>query len=195
MLGFLHFTQDDNIHGFPHCADCQAYGHGYMLHDEVWAKIASPAVKYLCLPCAEERIGRLFGPEDFKDAPINVPVLHAYSMGMRKVQPRPKWMDIARASELKYLTARADPVSGDWYAVIGTGQDEGVIVRRGERIGIAQLQLLGFGGVPGRPPDHITLEAIDGAPQDGFGVGDQLRLYAGGDQKILRADSRKLGQS
>lgn len=43
----------------------------YMVHDEVWNAAHPKRRGMLCIGCLEERLGRLLGPEDFPDLPIN----------------------------------------------------------------------------------------------------------------------------
>jgi hypothetical protein len=49
-----------------------------MIHDEIWEKLDMPAETgghYLCIGCAESRLGRELTSEDFSPAWINRPAL------------------------------------------------------------------------------------------------------------------------
>jgi hypothetical protein len=57
------------------CADCdvdtyvnQQY---YMLHDELWARVAPQVDTMLCLSCFEIRLGRTLNERDFAAVPLN----------------------------------------------------------------------------------------------------------------------------
>lgn len=52
------------------CGICKKKNHPYMLTDDVWNKICQ-GEKFICLFCAENRLGRPLEEDDFIDAPIN----------------------------------------------------------------------------------------------------------------------------
>lgn len=63
------------------CQACRREHHlDYMLTDDVW-RIVSGGAGLLCLPCAGERLGRPFRPDDFTPAPINASI--RYVMGAK----------------------------------------------------------------------------------------------------------------
>lgn len=69
------------------CIECDAYGHGWMCKDEVWAVIAKdwplpPDTEgfFLCLECAQKHLGRLFTYDDFTHVPLNYPLFFGYKM-------------------------------------------------------------------------------------------------------------------
>jgi hypothetical protein len=62
------------------CFDCKTdtseIGEYYMLHDEIWQAAITATkplkrIRFLCVGCIEERLGRELNPADFTDAPIN----------------------------------------------------------------------------------------------------------------------------
>jgi hypothetical protein len=61
------------------CHDCEVdtneAGEYYMLNNDLWARLAPlpDGRGYLCIGCAERRLGRRITPLDFSDAPINQP--------------------------------------------------------------------------------------------------------------------------
>lgn len=65
----------------------------YMLHDHVWERAGAPPLGHLCIGCLEQRLGRRLRPDDFTDAPINMPLhddtprLLARKLGRREAQP------------------------------------------------------------------------------------------------------------
>lgn len=66
------------------CHDCEGYGYGYMLKDEVWAEATQEEdIRYLCLWCVQGRLGRVL-PGDFSEAPINDPLCYIFG------RPRPE---------------------------------------------------------------------------------------------------------
>jgi hypothetical protein len=54
------------------CAECRVapVADLYMLKPELWARIAKLR-QFLCLPCAEKRLGRTLTADDFTDVPCN----------------------------------------------------------------------------------------------------------------------------
>jgi len=67
----------------PRCYDCdEAWGHGYIVTDELWEQAIEEAdggeteIDYLCLPCLQARLGekRPIAISDFTDVPINVSI-------------------------------------------------------------------------------------------------------------------------
>jgi hypothetical protein len=75
------------------CHVCGAYGHGYMLQDDIWAQVApgeggdsclgepegDPRRGVLCLLCVEDKLGRTIRRSDFMDVAVNTPVVIAFS--------------------------------------------------------------------------------------------------------------------
>ena len=57
------------------CVDCDVDTYVneqfYMLHDALWAQIASDVETMLCLECAERRLGRPLNGLDFAAVPLN----------------------------------------------------------------------------------------------------------------------------
>ena len=59
------------------CNDCDRYGLGYMIKDEIWSEaVGESPVRYLCLWCVEKRLGRPVQLDDIDDAPINTPIYY-----------------------------------------------------------------------------------------------------------------------
>ena len=57
------------------CLDCDRYGLGYMLKDEIWSHaMGENEVRYLCLWCVEKRLRRPVQLDDINDAPVNAPI-------------------------------------------------------------------------------------------------------------------------
>ncbi len=79
------------------CYDCEEYGHGWTVTDEVWEQICksegwtpdNPYVIYCC-ECAEKRLGRQFTFTDFVEVPINRPLHFGFQLGVRQAQQAQK---------------------------------------------------------------------------------------------------------
>ena len=67
------------------CGDCkQSHPKLFMVQDDLWVwHIAGSDL--LCLPCAEQRLGRPFQEGDFKLRPVNDWVFEAFGSGLRPV--------------------------------------------------------------------------------------------------------------
>ena len=64
------------------CGDCgrNPFAH-FMVHNDLWVWHI-PGPEYLCLPCAEKRLGRAFVPGDFPASiKLNRWVLEAFARG------------------------------------------------------------------------------------------------------------------
>jgi len=73
----------------PECADCGAYGRGWVVKDEVWEEGAGDdAADFLCMICFQKRLGRQLEPADFKGVPLNLPVFCALELGRSEAQDR-----------------------------------------------------------------------------------------------------------
>ena len=90
LIEWLEGTFLPPVPGFE-CMDCEQYGHGWMVTDEVWEEICedegwSPNNPYAiyCCECAEKRLGRKLTIEDFTDVPINRALRFGYELGRRE---------------------------------------------------------------------------------------------------------------
>ena len=52
-------------------SDGQDFNVGYMLEQAIWNRIHDEYLGFLCLICAQLRLGRKFVPTDFRPAPLN----------------------------------------------------------------------------------------------------------------------------
>lgn len=71
------------VASFPACGQCREnYGHGYMLTEEIWHKItADDPQRFLCLSCAQQRLGRSLALDDFPAQwPINNPIRSIFEL-------------------------------------------------------------------------------------------------------------------
>lgn len=73
------------------CIDCEKYGHGWVVTDEVWVEICkdesqdpdNPHVIYCC-ECAEKHLGRQLKMKDFPNLLINRPLRFGHKLGQRE---------------------------------------------------------------------------------------------------------------
>ena len=93
FIGWLEYTFLPDPPGFV-CYDCEEYGHGWMVENEVWEQICksegwhpeNPYVIYCC-ECAEKRLGRKLTIEDFPtDVRINRPLRFGHELGIRQAE-------------------------------------------------------------------------------------------------------------
>lgn len=87
---------DDVLGADVTCRDCGYYGHGYMLHDDVWHRALSEEERayeqaggsvIICLWCMDKRLPHMLSVDDLdKDKPINAPALffHGYEHPERR---------------------------------------------------------------------------------------------------------------
>lgn len=69
------------------CDGCGGEWDAFQFKQKTWLLIARhcpPHGGYLCLACAEKRLGRLLTIDDFTKAPINEPIRFGYRMRMRE---------------------------------------------------------------------------------------------------------------
>lgn len=81
VTGVLEWANEKKRSKSIECDDCDAYGYGYLVKDEVWeAATADEDADLLCLPCLEKRLDRPMRIADFPSVPINEPILHAFRL-------------------------------------------------------------------------------------------------------------------
>jgi hypothetical protein len=86
----------------------------YIVYPDVWA---AAGLKFtdgcLCIPCLEQRLGRVLTAADFPPAPINdpdahpnTPYLHALKQAVAELHPEGDWLKRNRRAEVVPLAPR-----------------------------------------------------------------------------------------